>query len=175
MPTQIILLRGVMPTGRNKVPMAPLREALGKAGLHNVRTLIQSGNVIADTRLGQARLEALVHDTIAETFGGDIAVFARPAQYFRRALQCNPFRGEDPTRTYLTLLSAAPEPALLKGFLAPGYAPDRIEFIDDQAWLLVAAQISDSKLNNNLIERKLKLRATTRIHNTIVRLVEMAA
>lgn len=174
MATQIVLLRGVMPTGRNKVPMAPLREALEKAGLRNVRTLIQSGNVVADTRLGQRSVEKLVHDVIAEAFGGDIAVLARPADYFRQALQRNPFRREDPARTYLTLLSSAPDRGLLDAFLAPGYAPDRIEFIGDQVWLLVASQFSDSKLNNNLIERKLKLTATTRIHNTIARLVEMA-
>ena len=54
------------------------------------------------------------------------------------------------------------------------HAPDRIAFAGDHAWLLVATQFSDSKLNNNLIERRLKLTATTRIHNTIARLVAMA-
>lgn len=38
MNTKIILLRGVMPTRKNKVPMAPLRAALEAAGLRNVRT-----------------------------------------------------------------------------------------------------------------------------------------
>ena len=51
MSTYIVLLRGVMPMGKNKVPMAELRTALEAAGLREVRTYIQSGNVIVSTRL----------------------------------------------------------------------------------------------------------------------------
>jgi uncharacterized protein (DUF1697 family) len=42
-----IFLRGVAPSGKNRVPMAELRAALGDSGLLDVRTYIQSGNVIA--------------------------------------------------------------------------------------------------------------------------------
>ena len=61
MKTTIILLRGVMPTGKNKVLMAPLRTALEEVGLSQVRTYIQSGNVIVSTRLGLPAVERLVH------------------------------------------------------------------------------------------------------------------
>ncbi|WP_374627989.1 DUF1697 domain-containing protein, partial [Devosia sp.] len=64
-----ILLRGVMPTGRNRVPMAELRVALSKAGLLDVQTYIQSGNVIAQTELTQSSLEALVHQVILREIG----------------------------------------------------------------------------------------------------------
>lgn len=43
MKTHIILLRGVMPRGKNKLRMAPLRAALQEVGLCNVGTCIQSG------------------------------------------------------------------------------------------------------------------------------------
>lgn len=175
MATQIILLRGVMPVGKNKVPMAPLRDALEAAGLRQVRTYIQSGNVIATTRLGQAKLERLVHDVIAQEFGGDIAVLARPVAYFEKVLVRNPFRKAEPARLYYTLLAQEPSPQLLADFLAPGYAPDRIEVVGDMAYVLVGAtRYSDLKINNNYIERKLKLAATTRVHNTIAKLAEMA-
>ena len=42
METYVILLRGVMPRGKNKVLMGPLREVLSEAGLVDVRTYIQS-------------------------------------------------------------------------------------------------------------------------------------
>jgi len=171
--TWIVLLRGVMPIGRNKVPMAPLREALDAAGLRSVRTYIQSGNAIVSTRLRQAALEKLVHDVIAREFGGDIAVLARPLDYFEAALARNPFRKADPGKMYYTLLAQAPPQQLLADFLAPGHAPDRIEVIDDMAYVLCATKYSDLKINNNFIERKLKLAATTRVHNTITKLVEL--
>lgn len=44
---QIILLRGVMPSGKNSIPkMAVLRQHLEEAGFERVRTYIQSGNIL---------------------------------------------------------------------------------------------------------------------------------
>ena len=51
MSTYIVLLRGVMPSGKNKVPMAQLREVLMRGGFGNVRTYVQSGNVLVDSGL----------------------------------------------------------------------------------------------------------------------------
>lgn len=173
MKTQIILLRGVMPTGKNKVPMAPLRTALEETGFHDVKTYIQSGNVILSSDLAQDTIEKRVHDVIADAFGGDIVVFSRTASYFKKMMARNPFASADKSRMYFTLLSSKPEKSLLKEFLAPGYGPDQVEVIDDMAYLLFATQYSNSRLNNNFIERKLKLAATTRVYNTIAKLVEL--
>jgi len=174
MKTQIILLRGVTPMGKNRVPMAALRTALEHAGLKDVRTYIQSGNVLVSSNLDQHRLEQLVHDLIEENFGGDLAVLAREAPYFENALARNPFAGYDPARLYFTLLASKPETGVLDAFLAPGYLPDRIEVIDDMAFVLCATKYSDLKINNNFIERKLRVSATTRVCNTIAKLVSLS-
>lgn len=163
-----------MPTGRNKVPMAALRGALEAAGLKDVQTYIQSGNVIASSDLTRRALEALVHELIAGQFGGDIVVLAREAAYFRRALARNPFAGEDPAKLYFTLLDKCPAPEATAAFLAPGYRPDRIEILDDMAYICCATRYSELKINNNFIERKLGLSATTRVYNTIARLVALS-
>lgn len=173
MKTNIILLRGVTPTGKNKVPMGLLRKALEEAGLKNVRTYIQSGNVIASSNLSQAALEELVHNVIGEKFGGDIVVLARTPVYFKEVLARNPFAGADSSRLYFTLLKSLPESTLLREFLAKGYAPDKIEVFNDMAYILCATNYRDMKINNNFIERKLKVSATTRNYNTISRLVEL--
>ncbi len=174
MTTYIILLRGVMPTGKNKVPMAPLRAALEAAGLKGVQTYIQSGNVIASSSLKPPALERLVHQVIADHFGGDIAVMARSVPYFERMLDEIPFKHADPKKLYFTVLSAAPDPALLSAFLAADHAPENVVSIDDKVYVLYATRYSDSKLNNNSIERKLKVSATTRVYNTVVNLVRLA-
>lgn len=173
MNTQIILLRGLTPTGKNKVLMAPLRVALEETGLKNVRTYIQSGNIIASTDLDQTAVEKLVHAVIKDNFGGDIAVLSRTASYFRKALARNPFNGADTSKLYFTLLAAKPEIRILKEFLAPGYAPDKIEVVGDMAYVLCATKYSDLKVNNNFIERKLRVAATTRNYNTISKIAEM--
>jgi uncharacterized protein (DUF1697 family) len=106
MKTYIILLRGVMPTGKNKVPIALLRAALEKAGLKNVRTYIQSGNVVAESSLSQSRIEKLVHDVIKKRFGGDIAVLARTAPSF--AASSRAIRLKKPIRRNSTSPSSPP-------------------------------------------------------------------
>ncbi|HEU0297418.1 MAG TPA: DUF1697 domain-containing protein [Anaerolineales bacterium] len=175
MKTYIILLRGVTPTGKNKVLMAPLRAALEKAGLQDARTYIQSGIIVASSDLSQFELEKVVHDVIKDHFGGDIVVLARTASQFRDILNRNPFKKADMTKLYFTLLATRPDERLVKAFLAPGYSPDQVKVISDVVYVLTATQYSDLKANNNFIERKLRVAATTRVYNTVSRLVELSA
>ncbi|MCU0494020.1 MAG: DUF1697 domain-containing protein [Chloroflexaceae bacterium] len=175
MQTYIILLRAVTPTGKNKVPMVPLRAALEQAGLQQVRTYIQSGNVIATTDASQAELEQLVHHVIAREFGGDIAVLARSTDQFRTILAHNPFPSADPAKLYFTLLASTPAEALVNPFLATDYSPDQVRLIGDVVYVCCATQYSDIRPNNGFIERKLKVVATTRVYNTMARLMELSA
>lgn len=53
----IALLRGVTPTGKNRIPsMAYLAEILTDAGFHGVRTYIQSGNTLLDADLAREEI-----------------------------------------------------------------------------------------------------------------------
>ena len=174
MNTFVILLRGVTPTGKNKVPMAPLRTALTKGGLKNVRTYIQSGNVIASSELTQVALEKLVHEIVRRSFGGDIAVVARAAEQFSGILKRNPFADAEGARLYFTLFATEPDKKLLKGFLSIDFSPDQVRFVKNTMYTLYATKHSDSKFNNNFFERKLKVTATTRNLNTMVNLVALA-
>jgi len=173
MNTYIILLRGLTPTGKNKVLMTPLRSAPSKAGLRNVQTYIQSGNVIASADLSQPALEQLVHEVISKNFGGDIAVLARRPKQFSDILNHNPFRIADRTKLYFTLLASEPQIYLLQEFLNTDFTPDQVLYINNTIYTLYATKLSDSKFNNNYFERKLKVTATTRNLNTITKLGEL--
>jgi uncharacterized protein (DUF1697 family) len=175
MNTFIILLRGITPTGKNKVLMAPLRAALTKAGLVDVRTYIQSGNVVARSRLTFINLEKLVHEVIHKNFGGDIAVLARTPDQLSGILKHNPFKEEDGKRLYFSLLATEPDKKLLKDFLSTGFSPDQVRYEANTIYTLYATKHSDSKFNNNYFERKLKVTATTRNLNTMTKLVAMAS
>jgi uncharacterized membrane protein YccC len=95
MNTNVILLRRVMPVGKHELLMAPLRVALSKAGLQDVRTYIQSGNVVARSTLPQPALEQLVHDAILNELGPDLSIVARTARQFRQLIERNPFTDAD--------------------------------------------------------------------------------
>jgi len=175
MTTWVILLRGVMPTGKNKVPMAPLRVALDAAGLKDVQTYIQSGNVVARSRLGQGKVEALVHDVIADSFGGDITVIVRAAEDYRAILEGCPFKRAETKRRYYTILGNEPDAPKAAEFNKGIYKPDDIRLIGDVIYTLCNTQYSDLKVNNNVIERRLGVSATTRNYNTTVKLVELSS
>lgn len=173
MKTYVILLRGVTPTGRNKVPMAELRAALTDAGFADVQTYIQSGNVIAKSALSAAAVGQRVHEVITQRIGADIAVMTRTPQQIADILAGNPFSATDTSKLYFSLLAARPAPELLRALLATDFAPDRVTVVGDTIYSAYATQYSDSKFNNNYFERKLKVAATTRNFNTMSRLVEL--
>ncbi len=163
-----------MPTGKNKVLMAPLRAALENAGLKDVRSYIQSGNLVVSTALVQNRLETLVHDVIAGEFGGDIRVLARPVAYFRQVIRHHPFAGADPGKLYFTLLSAPPAKERLEPFLALKALPNQLELADDYVLFVTETSFSDLKIDNAFFERKLKVSATTRVYRTMEKLLALA-
>jgi uncharacterized protein (DUF1697 family) len=162
-----------MPTGKNRVPMAELRVALADAGLTDVQTCIQSGNVVAQSDLDPAGIGQLVHDTIKQKIGADITVITRTPEQIKRVLAGNPFPDADLSRLYYSLLSSPPAPELLQKFLELDCSPDELLVVDDTIYTLYATRLSDSKFTNNFFERKLKIAATTRNFNTMSRLVEL--
>ncbi|WP_296664776.1 DUF1697 domain-containing protein [Demequina sp.] len=89
--THAVLIRGINVGGRNPVPMAALRTRLEEAGLGEVRTYIQSGNVLAD---GAGRSTSEVGDTVvgvlAEAFGVDTVVVTVDAHALRSAVDDAP-------------------------------------------------------------------------------------
>ena len=175
MQTYVILLRGVTPTGKNRVPMAELRVALADAGLVDVRTYIQSGNVIAKSLLDHAKLGQLVHDAIEQRIGADITVITRTAGQLMDVLERNPFAAANLSQLYFSLLSSRPSPERLQGLLEIDFSPDSVKVVDDTIYTLYASKYRDSRFTNNFFERKLKVAATTRNFNTLSRLVELSA
>ena len=175
MNTFVILLRGVTPSGKNKVLMAPLRATLTKAGLKGVQTYIQSGNVVAASRLTPPELEKLVHEVICKSSGGDIAVLARTPDQLSGILKGNPFKDADAPQPYFSLLATEPDEQLLKELLSTDFLPDQVRYLNNTIYTLYATKHRDSKFNNNYFERKLRVAATTRNINTMTKLVALAS
>src|SRR5581483_10365760 len=72
--SRILLLRGVNIGPHKRVPMPKLRTALEEAGFADVRTYVQSGNVVLTSRAAPAKVGAKAEAVIAEQFGFDVGV-----------------------------------------------------------------------------------------------------
>lgn len=71
----VALLRGINVGGNNKVPMAELRETVARIGGEDVRTYINSGNVIFEhSRRSAGAVSEMIEEAILADFGLDIRV-----------------------------------------------------------------------------------------------------
>ncbi|MBI5879666.1 MAG: DUF1697 domain-containing protein [Chloroflexi bacterium] len=175
MKTYVILLRGVMPIGKNKVPMAPLREVLAGNGFENVRTYIQSGNVLVDTDLSAGAVEQRVHDLIKEHVGPDLVVIARTGAQLQRVLAANPFtQGYDISRVFFVSFKASPQTQAVTELLAMDFSPEQIAITRNAGYLYIPGSAARSKLSNGLLEKRLGVSATTRNGNTLNRLIALS-
>lgn len=173
--THVILLRGVMPTGKNKVPMAQFRLILEDLGFDGVRTYIQSGNALVTTKLSNQKIEGMVHLALKRKLGADIKVFARTISEFKSILKNCPFQDLKAQNHYFTLLSEVPSLSAKQWFAEMDFSPDQIILKKDVIYAEYSTRISDSKFNNNYFEKKLSVAATTRNSNTMVKLLAMAS
>lgn len=172
----VVLLRGINVGGKNKVPMAELRDTLNGTGFADVVTYIQSGNVILD---GRARNEQQVIDdvagAIADDFGLDIPVVARPVEAWSAIMTANPFpEGEsEPKFLHVYFCDTAPSDEALNGFDPSPYEPDLFQAVGRELYVWYANGASRSKLTGAVLERKLGVTATARNWSTVLKLAEL--
>ncbi|MCB1060513.1 MAG: DUF1697 domain-containing protein [Calditrichaeota bacterium] len=172
--TYIILLRGVMPTGKNRVPMAVLREVLGKAGFENVRTYIASGNALVDSKLSAKEIESKVHELIKKHIGPDLVVVVRTAAELQKALDGNPFiKGYEPSRVFYMFFQTPPSAAAVKELAAQDFGDEEVEIKKNTGYLYIPGSAARSKLSNNFLEKKLGVGSTARNLNTVTKLIEL--
>lgn len=129
MASHVALLRGINVGGRNKVPMAELREVVTSLGHTGVTTYIQSGNVLFSTpETDTARLASALQEAIGEAFGLVVSVVVLSRDQLAVILDRNPypdepkpqyvhvvFLGSEPPRNLLDRIKAAESAAAAKG------------------------------------------------------------
>jgi uncharacterized protein (DUF1697 family) len=107
MPTLIALLRAVNVGGTGKLPMAELRTLAERAGCREVRTYIQSGNLVC-VHPGAAALKRELEAALAKKLGKPVLVLVRTVPELRDLLERNPFPDAPPNRVLVHLLDRKP-------------------------------------------------------------------
>jgi uncharacterized protein (DUF1697 family) len=174
MTTYVLLVRGVTPSGRNKLPMSRFREVLEKAGFTRVSTYIQSGNALVDTDLPAHMIEESVRELIKDQIGPDLSVIARTGDQLEEALAANPFKeGYDLSRVFFVSFSCPPPEQKVSELLSLDLTPEKLAFGNNMAYMYIPGTYGRGKLSGNFLEKKLGISATMRNFNTMNRLVMM--
>lgn len=175
MNTCIALFRGINIGGHNKLPMKELVAVMEKLGLQNIRTYIQSGNVVFRARAGDAaQLAAQIGAAIRKSHGFEPKVLLLDAVGLEKIIKANPFpegEAEGNTLHFIFLAEIPPNPDLA-GIEKIRAASERCELKGNMFYLHAPDGIGRSKLAANM-ERLLGVPMTGRNWNTVSKLREM--
>jgi uncharacterized protein (DUF1697 family) len=175
--TYIGLMRGINVGGKNKLAMNDLITFFVAAGCVDVRTYIQSGNVIFRSSPTIARdLPATITTAIAERFGYTVPLVLRTIGELDAVLRNNPFQ-----------IAGAPEDELHVLFLADLPRRDRVSTLDQgrsppdsfsvrgrDIYLWLPGGVANSKLSNAYFDSRLATTSTGRNWRTVTKLLELA-
>jgi uncharacterized protein (DUF1697 family) len=176
MPRQIVLLRGVNLGARNRISMPELRDALESAGFDDVRTHLQSGNVVVSSRTSADRVTRTVERLIADRFGLEIEVVVRTRAQLAGVVRRNPLArvALDPKRYQVSFLAAKLAPAVLTKLEAAAVAPEAFVVSGREVFAWHPNGVARSKLWSLLAGRGLGVTATARNWTTVTKLLELA-
>jgi uncharacterized protein (DUF1697 family) len=172
----VLMLRGINLGPSRRIAMAQLRDALTAAGLADVRTYVQSGNIVARSELEPAGAEQLTQRAIEQRFGLDVPVVARTHDELAAVVELNPL-GEvatDPKRHQVSFLSEPLHPAVAQRLLALRAEPEAIAIRDREIYAWHPDGIARSKLWSVLAGKGLGVTATARNWATVTTLLAMA-
>jgi uncharacterized protein (DUF1697 family) len=179
MPVYISLLRGIN-VGANKcLPMDRLRASLAVLGFAEVRTYIQSGNVVFRApKTSTAILSPKIEQRLLADFGFPVPVISRTAAEIKAIFEDNPYLKEigiDQAHLHVTFLAEPPTTGALQKLKKLTALPDRSVCCGREIYFLLPNGVSKSSLSNNPIERSLLRSGTMRNWRTVSAICEMAA
>ena len=176
MKTYVALIRGINVSGKNMIKMPDLISALQVAGLVNIRTYIQSGNLVFESQiLDTAKLASIISARMKHHFGFEVQVVVMLQAELLSIKNENPFfKLQFPNnQLYVTFLETIPDTARLELLMQADFSPDEFVASGRAIYLCCKSGYGKTRLTNVFFENKLKMKATTRNWNTISKLCSM--
>lgn len=175
MPVYVAMLRGIN-VGGNPLKMEWLRSACDEIGFGEVRTYLQSGNVVFSSKLGAAAVAKTLKAKIDGHTRLPVPVVVRTAAEMQAIVEGNPFlkqKGADVTKLHVTFLGEVPvKPDTAKLDKLAG-TRDEYRLSKREVYLHCPVNYGETKLSNTAIEKILGS-ATTRNWNSVTALAAMA-
>lgn len=166
----VVLLRGVNVGQHHRIAMADLRALLEGLDCTDVRTYVQSGNAVLQTRRTAASLETAVAAALSAA-GLPVPVMVRTADELARVVRDSPWEGLDPKLFQVAFLSGEPDPSAVQAIDHETLLPERVAVGERVLYLDQSSGIRDSRVGR----LKLGVEMTARNWRTVLALHEMAS
>lgn len=175
MQTYIALLRGINVGGKHKLPMKELKTILEDLGSQNVKTYIQSGNVVLQNKeKNRPKLSNRIATAIKDQFGFEPLVLLLELKEFEKAINSSPFpkAESEPKTLHLYFLTKAVEKPDLEKLNKVKKENEQYELIDRVFYLYTPDGIGRSKLAEQ-VEKALGVSTSARNWRTVNKIMEM--
>jgi uncharacterized protein (DUF1697 family) len=174
----IAMLRAVNVAGHQKVSMEALKALCVSMGLRDVRTYIQSGNIVfRENREGPGKIALRLEEKMEAEFGFRPAVIVRTAAEMRKVIADNPFAGRsgiEPNRLLVVFMGCAPTQKARDLVLALDCAPEEMHIVGREIYIYYPDGMARPKIPVARLEKMLQCSSTGRNLNTVNKLMAMA-
>ena len=154
--------------------MEDLRQMFLSLGFNNVRSYINSGNIIFETsEIDSNAIIKGIHRELNELLEGDVKVFLRNMSQVEEIIALNPFKDikSQTTKLFVTFLPEEPSRKIRPALNSPDMDVEVIFMTNREAFSLARRK---NGFPNNLIETRLGVSATTRGWTTVKRIAKVA-
>lgn len=174
MTSYVALLRGINVGGKNKVPMAELRELFATLGHEDVVSYIQSGNVVFTSTVKPAQAASDLAAAIVKEFGLRVPVIVRTRTELAKVITSNPYlkRGAD-SKLHVTFLADRPSAAAIKRLDPDRCPPDEFTVQGREIFMFMPNGMGRTKLTIDYFEKRLGTQGTARNWNTVNKLLDL--
>ena len=170
----VAFLRGINVGGHHKVPMADLRKELAKLGFENMLTVLNTGNIIFDTKLEDlAEMEKKIAAHLENHFGFPIPTIIRKWETIQTFIEHNPFKEYELTkdlRFYVSFLKKDKQSDLKLPWISLDKSYKIIEKRNKNIFSILDFSIAKTPKAMNIVEKNFGKDTTTRNWNTIGRI-----
>ena len=178
MPVVISMLQGVNLGSHHRIKMDDLRSLYESLELRDVRTYVQSGNVVFKTRERDLpRLIRRIETEIERTFGFHSDVILRTTSEMKTVVARNPFakrRGIEPAKLLVTFLAGDPGEEARDKVRSIETHPEELHIEHRELYVYFPNGIGRSKLPAGALKSALKVPGTARNWNSVTKLLEIA-
>ena len=157
--------------------METLRELFQSLGLRDVRTYVQSGNVIFQTdEADVGGLGPRLEGAIQQAFGFHSDVILRTLEELRAAVRQNPFAGRievNPAKLLVTFLAVLPDAGAIEMLRGISVVSEEVVLTGRELYIYFPEGMGRSRLISSGFDKRLGTAATGRNWNTVTRLLEI--
>ncbi|MDZ7716460.1 MAG: DUF1697 domain-containing protein [Balneolaceae bacterium] len=176
MKTNIAFLRAINVGGYRKIKMADLRSIFESMGFENVKTYIQSGNVVFDAPVEKEdELSGMITQQIEDSFGHDVPVLIREPETLEKVLKAFPFKEKTGWKGYIGFLAKEPNSIDVNKLESNSSNIEKFRVAGKNLYVYVDKETEEKpNFSNGYIEKELGMHATTRNLRTVRKILDLS-